>query len=435
MKGPRHDSIQQETQRTLPTSGHRYLDIEARTREFYLNQGFTNLTNIQAKSLPVICRRKDSILIAPTGSGKTEAAILPVLTMIRDSNVEKYKGIKALYITPLRSLNNDVFRRIEKYSSCLGLRLEIRHGDTSAVKKKKMSDNPPDVLITTPETLGIILTNSLIIGHLTSVQWVIIDEVHELLPNERGSHLSVSLERLEKVARSRPSRIGLSASVSDPHEAGKFVVGSDRNIAVLTDRSMREYDIEIKYVNGSINDACQLILRYVEPLIHQGKSILVFTNTRDEAEYIGTILKSRASFGVDVHHGSLSKASREETEKKLREGSAGLVVCTSSLELGLDIGSIDLVVHYGSPRQISKLVQRIGRSRHNNLKSAKGLIITNTHDDELEAHTILYRTRKGEMEEQKIHQMPFDVMAHHLVGISLQSRSSVQISEAFQLIR
>ncbi|MGH9952546.1 MAG: helicase-related protein, partial [Nitrososphaeraceae archaeon] len=223
--------------------------------------------------------------------------------------------------------------------------------------------------------------------------------------------------------------------MANPREAGKFVAGSGRNIAVLMDRSMREYDIDIKYVNGTINDVCKLILTYGEPMIQQKKSILVFTNTRDEAEYIGTILKSRASFGVDVHHGSLSKTSREETEKKLREGSAGLVVCTSSLELGLDIGSIDLVIHYGSPRQISKLVQRIGRSRHNNRRSAKGLIITSSHDDELEAHAILYRTRNGEMEEQGIHQMPFDVMAHHLVGISLQARTSILISEAFQLIK
>ena len=411
------------------------MEIENKTKEFYLNQGFTNLTTIQTKSLPVICRRIDSILIAPTGSGKTEAAILPVLTMIRELNSEKSAGIKALYITPLRSLNNDVFRRIEKYASDQGLRLEIRHGDTSAAKKKKMSNDPPDILITTPETLGIILTNSILIGHLSSVQWVIIDEVHELLPNKRGSHLSVSLERLEKVTKDRPSRIGLSASVADPREAGRFVAGSSRNIAVLTDWSMREYDIDIKYVNGSINDVCQLILKYVDPMINQKKSILVFTNTRDEAEYIGTILKSRARFGVDVHHGSLSKNSREETEKRLREGFAGLVVCTSSLELGLDIGSVDLVIHYGSPRQISKLVQRIGRSRHNNRRSAKGLIVTNSHDDELEAHAILYRTRKGEMEEQKIHQMPFDVMAHHLVGISLQARASITVSEAFQLIR
>ena len=360
---------------------------------------------------------------------------MPVLTMIRELNSEKSAGIKALYITPLRSLNNDVFRRIEKYASDQGLRLEIRHGDTSAAKKKKMSNDPPDILITTPETLGIILTNSILIGHLSSVQWVIIDEVHELLPNKRGSHLSVSLERLEKVTKDRPSRIGLSASVADPREAGRFVAGSGRNIAVLTDWSMREYDIDIKYVNGSINDVCQLILKYVDPMINQKKSILVFTNTRDEAEYIGTILKSRARFGVDVHHGSLSKNSREETEKRLREGFAGLVVCTSSLELGLDIGSVDLVIHYGSPRQISKLVQRIGRSRHNNRRSAKGLIVTSSHDDELEAHAILYRTRRGEMEEQEIHQMPFDVMAHHLVGISLQGRTSVPVSEAFQLIR
>jgi ATP-dependent Lhr-like helicase len=435
MKSLTRDSTQKETRVCLQKLGRKCLGIEDKTKEFYRNQGFIRLTNIQAKSLPVICRKIDSILIAPTGSGKTEAAILPVLTMIRESNFEKSGGIKALYITPLRSLNNDVFRRIDKYANDQGLSLEIRHGDTSAVKKKKMSSNPPDVLITTPETLGIILTNSTLIGHLSSVQWVIIDEVHELLPNERGSHLALSLERLERATRNRPSRIGLSASVADPREAGRFVAGSGRNIAVLIDKSMREYDIDIKYVNGSINDVCQLILKYVDSMINQKKSILVFTNTRDEAEYLGTILKSRARFGVDVHHGSLSKTSREETEKRLREGFAGLVVCTSSLELGLDIGSVDLVIHYGSPRQISKLVQRIGRSRHNNRRSAKGLIITSSHDDELEAHAILYRTRKGEMEEQKIHQIPFDVMAHHLVGISLQTRRSISISEAFQLIR
>jgi ATP-dependent Lhr-like helicase len=435
MKNLKHDSIQQETQESLPTSDRNCLGAEAKTREFYRNQGFKNITNIQAKSLPVICRNIDSLLIAPTGSGKTEAAILPVLTLIKESILEKCRGIKALYITPLRSLNNDVFRRIEKYARYQGLHLEIRHGDTSAAKKKKMSDNPPDLLITTPETLGIILTNSTLIGHLASVQWVIVDEVHELLPNERGSHLAVSLERLEKAAKKRPVRIGLSASVADPREAGRFVAGSGRNIAVLMDKSMREYDIDIKYVNGSINDVCQLVLTYVDPMIQQKKSILVFTNTRDEAEYIGTILKSRARFGVDVHHGSLSKNSREETEKKLREGSAGLVVCTSSLELGLDIGSVDLVIHYGSPRQISKLVQRIGRSRHNSRKSAKGLIVTISHDDELEAHAILYRTKKGEMEDQEIHKMPLDVMAHHLVGISLQARTSISVSEAFQLIR
>jgi ATP-dependent Lhr-like helicase len=429
------DSVQQETLANLPTLGRNCLGIEEKTREFYSSQGFLDLTRIQTKSLPVICRKIDSILVAPTGSGKTEAAIMPVLTMINASNTGQEKGIKVLYITPLRSLNNDVFRRIEKYTNCQGLRLDIRHGDTSANKKKKMTSNPPDVLITTPETLGIILTNSTLISHLSTVEWVIIDEVHELLPNERGSHLSVSLERLGQVTKNKLTRIGLSASVADPREAGKFVAGSDRNIAVLMDRSMREYDIDIKYVNGTVNDVCQLILAYVEPLMHKKTSILLFTNTRDEAEYIGTILKSRARFGVDVHHGSLSKTSREETEHKLREGSAGLVVCTSSLELGLDIGSVDLVIHYGSPRQISKLVQRIGRSRHSNRRSAKGLIITSFHDDELEAHAILHRTRRGEMEDQGIHQKPFDVMAHHLVGMSLQARAAVLISEAFRLIR
>jgi ATP-dependent Lhr-like helicase len=411
------------------------LGIEEKVREFYRSQGFPNLTQIQDKSLPVICRKIDCILIAPTGSGKTEAAIMPVLTKIKDSITSEVGGIKAIYVTPLRSLNNDVFRRIEKYASRQDLRLDIRHGDTSVIKKRKMISNPPDVLITTPETLGIILTNSTLINHMSTVEWVIIDEVHELLPNERGSQLSICLERLDRITKDKLTRIGLSASVADPREAGKFIAGTDRKIAILTDRSMREYDVNIKYVNGTINDVCQLILAYIEPLMHKTSSILLFTNTRDEAEYVGTVLKSNARFGVDVHHGSLSKTSREETEYKLREGHAGVVVCTSSLELGLDIGSVDLVIHYGSPRQISKLVQRIGRSRHSNRKSAKGLIITSSHDDELEAHAILYRTKKGEMEDQGIHQKPFDVMAHQLVGLSLQVRAMVSVSEAFQLIR
>lgn len=408
--------------------------IEDRTKELYCRHGFTTLTDIQAKSLPVICRKKNSILIAPTGSGKTEAAIMPIITMIKESTTLHNKGIKALYITPLRALNNDVFRRIEKYTISQELQLDVRHGDTSSVKKKKMSNDPPDVLITTPETLGVILANSTFIYHLSTVEWVIIDEVHELLPSERGSHLSLSLERLEMAAKKKLVRVGLSASVADPREAGRFIAGSGRNVAVLMDTSMREYDIDIKFINSTINYVCQQIIEYIEPFVRQKRSIIVFTNTRDEAEYIAAILKSLAKFSVDVHHGSLSRTGREETEKKLREGSARLVVCTSSLELGLDIGSVELVVHYGSPRQISKLTQRIGRSRHNNHRSAKGIIITTSHDDELEAHTILCRSKKGQMEEQGIHQKPSDVMAHHLVGISLQTRMSVLISEAYQII-
>jgi ATP-dependent Lhr-like helicase len=214
------DRTQREMQAFRPMLDNNPTVIEDRTKELYCRHGFTTLTDIQAKSLPVICRKKNSILIAPTGSGKTEAAIMPIITMIKESTTLHNKGIKALYITPLRALNNDVFRRIEKYTISQELQLDVRHGDTSSVKKKKMSNDPPDVLITTPETLGVILANSTFIYHLSTVEWVIIDEVHELLPSERGSHLSLSLERLEMAAKKKLVRVGLSASVADPREAG-----------------------------------------------------------------------------------------------------------------------------------------------------------------------------------------------------------------------
>ena len=161
--------------------------------------------------------------------------------------------------------------------------------------------------------------------------------------------------------------------------------------------------------------------------------VLLFTNTRGEAEFLASILREKSSISIELHHGSLSKEVREETELTLREGKRGIVVCTSSLELGLDIGSVELVIHYGSPRQVSKFVQRIGRSRHNRDASAQGLIITNNSDDEFEAQAILERIKEGSTEEQKIHDGSLDVLAHHLVGLAMQI-GEVSIEQAFDLV-
>jgi ATP-dependent Lhr-like helicase len=183
---------------------------------------------------------------------------------------------------------------------------------------------------------------------------------------------------------------------------------------VLVDTVSRSYDIDVRFVKGSLNNVAHFVIEYIKTNDIKG-SILFFTNTRDEAEYLGTILKNQSDIKVDVHHGSLSKEMREETEHTLRSGMAGIVVCTSSLELGLDIGSVDLVIHYGSPRQVSKLVQRIGRSRHSQKSFAKGLIVTNNPDDEVESLAIIRRMKKGSIEEQEMHEGALDVMAHHLV--------------------
>jgi ATP-dependent Lhr-like helicase len=330
-------------------------------------------------------------------------------------------------------LNNDVLRRIIKYAKSENLRVQIRHSDTTISERRKIVEDPPQVLITTPESLAVVLTSNKMLMALDSLEWVIIDEAHELVSNERGSHLSISLERLQAASLLPVIRIGLSATVGNLKEAARFISGANRKCAILTDNSVRIYDIDVKFIKGTINTVANFILKYIKHSKIHG-SVLLFTNTRDEAEYIGTILKNQNYIDVDVHHGSLSKDMREETEIRLREGSAGIVVCTSSLELGLDIGSVELVVHYGSPRQVSKLMQRIGRSRHRQRTSAKGLIVTNIPDDEIEALAIIRRMKKGSIEEQLMHTGAFDVLAHHLVGLAMQTRDAIRMEVAFDLV-
>jgi ATP-dependent Lhr-like helicase len=401
--------------------------------EKFTREGFEKLTTIQQKALPVIARKVNCLLVAPTGSGKTEAAVMPVFTMLAHAGAGGQGAIRAIYITPLRALNNDVLRRIVRYAESSGLRVDIRHGDTTATAKKKIVENPPDVLITTPESLAVVLTSEKMLTALKGLEYIIVDEVHELVPSERGSHLSISMERLEAVSKKHVSRIGLSATVGNLKQAAQFVSGSHRRHAVLVDTSARGYDIEIKYVKGSLNNVAHFVTDYVKKNRPDG-SVLLFTNTRDEAEYLGTMLKNQSEVKVDIHHGSLSKEMREETEHTLRAGDAGIVVCTSSLELGLDIGSVDLVIHYGSPRQVSKLMQRIGRSRHKQRTFAKGLIVTNNPDDEIEAMAIINRMKQGSIEEQKMHEGALDAMAHHLVGLAMQSRDPVRVEDAYDMV-
>ena len=392
--------------------------------------GFSKLTEIQKKASPKILQKKDCLVIAPTGSGKTECSVIPIFSLLKNS--KKTGKIKFLYITPLRALNRDVFRRITNYAHENQLTIKIRHGDTSQKDRKKITENPPDILITTPETLVILLTQIKMLTALSDLEWIVIDEVHELLSSERGSQLSLSIERLELNSKYPLTKVGLSATVGNFDEAGKFVVGTKRKCEIIRDTSVRKYDVEIKYVNGTISDVGEKIIEYVLEL-DLDSPILLFTNTRGESEFLASILKEKSSIPIELHHGSLSKEVREETELTLREGKRGIVVCTSSLELGLDIGSVELVIHYGSPRQVSKFVQRIGRSKHNRDESAQGLIITNNPDDEFEAQAILDRIQEGSIEEQKIHDGSLDVLAHHLVGLSMQI-GEISVQQAFELV-
>ena len=405
--------------------------IENFLEEKFRSFGFEQLTNIQKKAIPVIYQKKNSLIIAPTGSGKTECSVIPIFSHVK--KIKEQGKIKVLYITPLRALNRDVFRRIIKYAEQDCLTIQIRHGDTSQTMRKKISDSPPDILITTPETLVILLTQKKMLTALSELEWVIIDEVHELLASERGSQLSLSLERLQLNSNQKIIRNGLSATIGNTDDAAKFLVGTNRPCEIVQDKTIRNYEVEIKFVGGSISEVADSIIQYVEKL-NLDSPILLFTNTRGESEFLASILREKTSMNIELHHGSLSKQVREETESVLRSGANGIVVCTSSLELGLDIGSVELVIHYGSPRQVSKLVQRIGRSRHSKNSSARGLVISNSGDDEFEATAILDRIKNSSIEEQKINEKSLDVLAHHLVGLSLQI-GEVTVDFAYKIIK
>ena len=288
-------------------------------------------------------------------------------------------------------------------------------------------------MITTPETLVNLLSQKKHLDALSDLEWVIIDEVHELLASERGSQLCLSLERLQIKSKNQIHRIGLSATVGNPEEAGRFLVGTDRKFQLIHDTSLRNYDVDVVFVDGIMDDVAVKIIEYIKK--EQITSpVLLFTNSRGESERLSSILKQKTSINVELHHGSLSRQVREETEDMLRDGKSGIVVCTSSLELGLDIGSVELVIHYGSPRQVSKFMQRIGRSKHDRGDSARGLIITENADDEFEIQAIIERIKEGSIEEQKIHHGSLDVLAHHLVGLSMQV-GNVPIEAALKLTK
>ncbi len=411
----------------------RFTELEREAFQKLAELGFATPTQIQAKAIPVVLRRRGCLLVAPTGSGKTEAALVPILTLL--SRGQRNVGVRLLYITPLRALNRDIFKRVVKYAEHFGLTAAVRHGDTPTSARVKMAQQPPDVLITTPETLAIILVARLMKKALSRLEWIVVDELHELLGSERGAHLTLSVERLLKYTASRVVRVGLSATVGNLAEAAYFLAGAGRRCAVLVDKGVRRYAVRCEYVEGGILPLARRIVYAARETASKGGNILVFTNTRDEAEYLVSALRAEApELEPSVHHGSLSRESREEAELKLRSGEAGIVVATSSLELGLDIGSVNLVIQVGSPRQATKLIQRIGRSRHKVGEAAQGLILADRLDDEAEALALLERVKRLSLEHSRIHFKALDVLAHHLAGLALEY-GRVSVEEAFSLIK
>ncbi|MDH5437663.1 MAG: DEAD/DEAH box helicase [Candidatus Bathyarchaeota archaeon] len=402
-------------------------------RRLIEQKGFEAPTEPQEKTIPKILEGKNVLLISPTATGKTEAAVLPVLHMLLQTP-ERRRGIKILYITPLKALNRDLLERLELWCNHLDVRLAVRHGDTDTRERTRQARSPPDMLITTPETLQAVLPGRLMRQHLQEVRWVIVDEVHEMADSKRGSQLSLALERLRWVTGKDFQVIGLSATIGSPEKVAQFLVGKERKVEIVRVPVARLMELEILFPQPSSEDyelASALFthpevatrLRIIRQFIEKQKSVLLFTNTRSASEVLASRFKVwDIDFPVSIHHGSLAKPSRIAAERGLKNGELKGLVCTSSLELGIDVGRIDLVIQYMSPRQVTRLIQRVGRSGHRIGRIAKGLIVTMDSDDTLEAMVIARMAYREELEPVTIPPKPYDVLAHQIIGLLMKKK-------------
>jgi len=413
-------------------------------RRLVEQRGFSKPTEPQEKTIPRILEGKNVLLISPTATGKTEAAFLPVLSMLLRE--PKTPGIKVLYITPLRSLNRDILDRLQWWCNSLDIKLAVRHGDTETKERMRQSRSPPDLLITTPETLQAILSGWVLRQHLQSLRWVIIDEVHELADSKRGSQLSLALERIRNLTAKDFQMIGLSATIGSPDKVAQFLVGNKRPVEIIRVPVAKMVKLQVIYPKPTEEDvhfAAKIYthpevaarLRIIRDYMSKRKSVLLFTNTRSISEVLASRFKVwDIDFPISIHHGSLAKLSRITAEQGLKRGELKGLIATSSLELGIDVGRIDLVIQYMSPRQVTRLIQRVGRAGHTYGQVAEGLIIGMDSDDTLEAMVIARRALIELLEPVEIPDKPYDVLVHQIAGLMLKTRR-LTFSEVLELAR
>ncbi len=391
-------------------------------RGFLAETGITEPTPPQVQAWPLVSRREDVLVVAPTGSGKTEAALLPLLSrLVQEGHGE---GISLLYITPMRALNRDMLKRLQVWCARLGLKVDIRHGDTPQSQRARQSAHPPDVLVTTPETLQAVLPGRRMRENLSHLKAVVVDELHNLVESKRGVQLCVGLQRLRKVAPSF-QLVALSATVGTPEVAAGFLFGEGKRTIVRA-QAPKEFTYAIEYPvpdpasqsaakeTYSAPDLAARLSR-INSLIDGHTSTLIFVNSRTNAEMLGEKL-ARLRKDVGVHHGSLPREERERVEQAFKSGALKALVCTSTLELGIDVGSVDLVVQYMSPRQVTSLVQRVGRSGHRLGKVSKGVLVTVSADDILESSASILSAARGRIEPTRPYSNSLDVLAHQVAG-------------------
>ena len=437
------------------------------------NNGF--FTPPQREAIPLVDNQENALVCAPTGSGKTLASFTAVLNDLfkrarkRDDGLENQ--VYCLYISPLKSLANDIHRNLgvplsgireriiadaksesksntqstntaatdgssgsgEDVDSSLNVRHAIRHGDTDSAERQRMLEETPHILNTTPETLAILLNAPKFREKLRGIEYVIVDEIHSLAANKRGTHLSVSLERLEELTETSPTRIGCSATVEPLSTVGKFLVGynndgTPREYELVDTRFVREFDLSVECPTDDLiyTPRGKVQARFydrLEQLIDDHTNTIVFTNTRSGAERVLSTLRDRSDTfdesNSGCHHGSLSKTRRQEIESELKAGTLDVVTTSTSLELGIDMPHVDLVVQVGSPKSVAALLQRVGRAGHQLGETVEGRVIALDRDELVECAVMLQKAESGFVDRVFIPEGAHDVASQQIYGMAI----------------
>jgi ATP-dependent Lhr-like helicase len=414
----------------------------------WFRERFGRPTPAQRFAWPIVTADKNLLLAAPTGNGKTLAALLPILAHLLAE--PPASSVRCLYLAPLKALCNDVRRTLE---SCLtelaeGLpqlpkvRVGLRSGDSSAASRRRLFLEPPAILISTPESLAILLTHPQAAVLFAGLQWVIVDEVHALAPSKRGADLSLSLERLQDLVRSPLQRIGLSATCAPLALAAQFLVGTERDCVLARVAESSSLEVRVEPMDLAVEGTLQpqrffrRLLDRLAPEIVASQTLLIFCNTRRLTERLAWALKRRHPDLADqiaVHHSSLAARRRREVEQRLKDGTLRIVISSTSLELGIDIGAVDRVVLIHPPGGVIRLLQRVGRSGHRPGCTRRGLILTSGTAGLLEAVVTSAASVLGQLETLHIPDQPLDVLCQHLLGLAAQG---IWLAEdAWQLVR
>jgi len=414
--------------------------LDPLVREWFFSK-FEEFSLPQLYGVMPIFERKNILISAPTGGTKTLTAFLSILnylvSLARKNELED--KIYAIYTSPLKALSNDIFtnliRPLEEISKLAEnkkielqkIRVGLRTGDTTTEERSKMLKNPPHILVTTPETLAIVLTTTKFVEKMRGVEFVILDEIHALA-NKRGVYLSLSIERLEEVSRITPVRIGLSATVAPLNEIANFLVGENRDCLIADVQFTKKVDIRVltpvtDLIDTTSFDLHSSLYRMIDKLVQEHKTTVIFTNTRSATERVVHHLKemfpSKYLEQIGAHHSSLSKAHRFGIEQKLREGKLKVVVTSTSLELGIDIGYIDLVILLGSPKSVARALQRIGRSGHRLHETAQGYFIAMDRDDLVECSVLAKEAIERKIDKVQIPENCLDVLSQQIFGMAI----------------